>query len=374
MPKCIYCGATFSTAEGEHILQNSLGARWKSDQIVCSREQDGFGRTIDLELANRLKSFRNLFDHETGRGNPAPTLKDLPTLEGKKVALEPGGVLQLNQPEVKVAPHSDNARMVQILMRDSRDAGWALHLLKQQLPNAQIDEAALRQNSVPTRTETEDVVKLTFAFGGLPYLRAVTKAVFNLAAANGAPVDLPAFDAARAFVRDGSGASEHIVRFAAAHAFEPDSKLSPVDHFAAVATRGTTVLGYLQLYGALQYVLQLATDYRGPALAFGYLVNPRRDSDPAEMRQPVFSAEKLPGFYDQPDPITEATMSWMTTKLNAIVAFHQRIGLEKRVSEIVDDVLGPHHGKPLTPELLGELSRRVAELAAAKFGAHRPGI
>lgn len=372
MPTCIYCGAAFADAEAEHILQNSLGARWTSDQIVCSREQADFGRTIDLDLSNRLKTFRNLLDHETGRGNPPPTLKDLPTLEGKKVALQPGGVLQLNQPEVKITPGSNNTKAVEISMRDMRDIGWALHLLKSQLPNAQIDEEVIRKLSVSTRREAEEVVHLRFEFGGIPYLRAVTKAAFNLAAAKGVDVHDSAFDAARSFVRDGSGASENIVRYAVAHAFAPDSKLSPVDHFVAVAVQGNAVVGYVQLYGALEYVMQLADNYRGQSFAHGYLVNPLRNTTPAESREPRFDPQKLPALRDQPDPITEETMRWMRQRLNPIIAFHQQSGLEKRMAQIVDEVLLPHDGKPLTAELLRTLSLRIAELAAAKLSTRVP--
>jgi len=360
MPTCIYCRCNFASAGGEHILQNSLGARWTSPTIVCGNDQKHFGGTIDLDLSNQLKTFRSLFDHETGRGNPAPTLKDLPTLRGNRVALEPGGVLQLNQPEVTVKPHTANSKAVEISMRDDRDIGWALHLLKQQVPNAQIDESLIRRLAVRATKGVEEVVNLQLQFGGPRYHRAGVKSVFNLAAACGAPAHDPCFDAVRGFVREGRGDSDQFIRFAVKHNFVPATKLSPVDHFIAVVSRGNLVQGFLQYYGALQHVLQLATDYHGPAFCFGYVVNPLRDTNPAETRSPVFDPDRLPKFLDQPALPTEATMAWMRARLGPVIEFHLNAGRKKRIAQIVDEVLGPHAGKAFTPDLMRKLAGRIA--------------
>lgn len=68
MPTCIYSKAKFDLADGEHILQNFLGARWVSNQIVCNEVQKQFGETIDCDLEKALRPFRNLLGSKGGRG------------------------------------------------------------------------------------------------------------------------------------------------------------------------------------------------------------------------------------------------------------------------------------------------------------------
>lgn len=57
---CIYRQQQFETASGEHILQNSMGARWQSNTIVCDEVQRDFATTIDTALEKGFQEFRLL--------------------------------------------------------------------------------------------------------------------------------------------------------------------------------------------------------------------------------------------------------------------------------------------------------------------------
>ena len=89
MFRCIYSLAEFPESNGEHILQNFLGARWVSRRLVCNALQSEFGRTIDPALEEGLKQVRNLLGTLGGRGGDGPTLKHLPVTTGEYLDLEP---------------------------------------------------------------------------------------------------------------------------------------------------------------------------------------------------------------------------------------------------------------------------------------------
>jgi HNH endonuclease len=366
MPTCIYCGAEFTNADAEHILQNALGARWKSKKIVCDLDQTRFGNTIDADLADRLEIFRNLFDVNSGRGGRAPTLRNLPTLSGKSVALKPGGVLQPNEPKIEVSPHNEDSVMVNVAMRDARDIGWVLHLIKEKVPNARIDADLIKRLAVKTVEGTSDVVKLELAVGGLEYHRAAVKSVFNLVGASGIPVMDACFDPVRAFVRDGTGNIDDFIRFAAEHAFAPATKFGPIDHFVAVVGQGAKVDAFLQYYGAVQHCISLARNYLGAPFALGYLVNPLRGTEPAESRAPVFDEAKLPRTEDHPSPPTEATWAWMRSRVGLVMDYYVRNGREQKVEQIIKEVLEPHDGELFTRELIAVLAQRLASAFSAR--------
>ena len=102
MNRCIYCLSDFDSASGEHILQNSLGARWTSDTISCDACQKEFGDTVDVAVGEAFAWLRNLFDIDSGRRKRAATIKKLPTPSGRAVNLEPGAVPRLNQPLIEI--------------------------------------------------------------------------------------------------------------------------------------------------------------------------------------------------------------------------------------------------------------------------------
>jgi len=89
MNTCIYSFEEFEAAHGEHVLQNSLGARWTSENIVCDDVQQTFGSTIDVALAKAYEPIRNFLKIRTGRGRAAPMLRRLLSDRGQVFNLQP---------------------------------------------------------------------------------------------------------------------------------------------------------------------------------------------------------------------------------------------------------------------------------------------
>ena len=98
MFRCIYSLTEQDHSDGEHILQNFLGARWTSSEIVSDDLQRAFGKGIDADFEKCLRVVRNLLGTLGGRGGEGPTLKRLATTDQLKVNLLPGGEVQMAAP------------------------------------------------------------------------------------------------------------------------------------------------------------------------------------------------------------------------------------------------------------------------------------
>ncbi|MCE2504853.1 MAG: hypothetical protein J4G05_12500, partial [Chlorobi bacterium] len=59
-------------SDGEHILQNFLGTRWTSLEIVYNEVQAEFGQTIDASLERGLQPIRNLRGYKSDEGADRP--------------------------------------------------------------------------------------------------------------------------------------------------------------------------------------------------------------------------------------------------------------------------------------------------------------
>ena len=60
MRKCIYSKEEFEQADGEHILQDSFGARWTSNEISSNSVQKTFGEGIDNTIASQFQKIRTI--------------------------------------------------------------------------------------------------------------------------------------------------------------------------------------------------------------------------------------------------------------------------------------------------------------------------
>ena len=140
MTKCIYSGEEFNESDGEHILQNFIGARWTSHEIVCNEVQSDFGQTIDVSLEQGLQPLRNLLGTKGGRGNLGPILKGLSTTKGERVNLPPGKAPSYSEPTVIVKPEQDGRYRVQMHMSTINQLGWALAKLRHEHPDLKVSE------------------------------------------------------------------------------------------------------------------------------------------------------------------------------------------------------------------------------------------
>ena len=308
-----------------------------------------------------LRPIRNLLSTRSGRGEDAPTLKRLEAASGEIVDLEPGAKPRLNRPVVEVKPHaSGTGHEVRIEIGTEKHIEWALAELRKKLPGAAnaITADMIRQHGKRGKGYIQGPVKLQIVLGGSDYARGILKSCFNLLAAHGGPALDACFDPLREFVLNGNGASENFLRWpTCASGVLP--QLGPADHFLGLVSRENRVEGVVQLFGGILHSVCLTKAYAGPALKLGYLVDPLREADPAENRNPQFLDDSILVFDAQPDKPGPETWAAAEKAFNIVGEVFKERTLKELTSSTLQEVWAP--GTPLTDEVRKEFASRLAK-------------
>lgn len=345
---CIYCESRFTTADREHILQNSLGARWVSDVIVCDECQSLFGRTIDSDLSHSFGWIRNLFEIRSGRNDDPPIMRRLETEGGRVVDLKPGGIPRLNKPHIVAPEVMEHSATGQISLGTLSQLEWAKKLLRDRYGNIEIHVGEMQTVSEPLG----EFVKMNVSIGGPEYARAIVKACFNLYAACFPDLARRAcFDTVRRFVREGIGNGADFQRWPCT----PISftKLSDLEHQIVIVNRGTLVEGAVLLFGHIHHSIRLCqtfdVDKNG---CCSYVVDPLRERKPAEVKNSITDPGWVPGFSDQPSELNSEGQEHLAKSLSQLSAICEKRTTTKESSDFFVDVKLPKG--PAPDDLLGD--------------------
>ncbi|KVD13791.1 hypothetical protein [Burkholderia ubonensis] len=373
MNRCIYTKEQFETADGEHILQNFLGARWTSSEISSNQAQHQFGATIDVALADGLKEIRNLLGARGGRGEPGPSLKNISGSEGTRFTVDPGGKPNIAEPVIKTTQMPDGRHQVQVVLGDMKQLGWAVAKLREMFPDSSFDIEELRRHAVSQSGYLSEHLNYRSGLGGDEFFRGTLKAAFNLIGVSDADTALlDVFDEVRTFILNGTGDHKKFVRWLNTVEEIALPKIGEFDQFVSVYSTDGFVDGYIQFYGEIGFLLRLAEGYSGPEFCYGYLVDSLRDAMPAEIRNPEFSKENIPTFESGSPLPNEVVWPVFGTRFSRILERYYKRADMQNLSRIVDDVLRPHIGKTTTEEMLGELSLNAAEYIVHRLRMGRP--
>ena len=370
MPTCIYSRQHFEHANKEHILQNALGARWASGQIVCNELQEQFGETIDLALTGRLQAIRTHFGTESGRGKSSPSLLRLETASGQLIDVEAGGQPRLSEPIVEFEELPDGHVQVHIELADKKQIDWAIAKVRAKYPRANIDREAFL-STAETRTEPlTEPIRLPFTLGGPEYFRGMLKSCFNLLAMNYRDeVMLPCFDPLRLFIATGVGDLDQHNAFAIDPAPLDLPRLGPIDHGIFIINRGRAVQGVIRFFGELIHVFKLTDGYDAPTpIHCGYVVDPLREAEPAEDKTPIFTPGMIPEFHGLPcEPTSSAQVALHAQVCRIFDKFFARArNVDHIIRGAIQDAWGAPHGQVITPEMIARLSAAIdARMIAA---------
>jgi hypothetical protein len=354
MYTCIYSRTQFESATREHILQNSLGARWDSPEIVSNQVQQEFSETIDKALEIGLKEYRTLLGSEGGRGG-APRALKVETTEGRTVLVGPGGVARLAEP--RVVPVPGNPHSFHIEISSAADAGWVAKKIHDLFPNVDIAtakasiEAALG-NPPKVTSDPTDRLKLTPILGGEEFFRAILKAAFNLLGVKDTALALdPIFDPLRDFVRMGKGGSRDFARWPTQRPVGLPS-MGEFDHWIAVYSRGSEIEAFAQFFGAFHWSLRLASGYQGPEFCHAYQVDPLREAEPAENRSPNATNQSFPlfasGSEEQDETVRRYGQAQSEGFLNRYLTRAYRKQQNAELEAAIAQAWGPADGRKLT--------------------------
>ena len=369
MYTCIYTRRQFETATREHILQNFLGARWDSPQIVSNEVQQAFAINIDKALETGLQEYRLLLGSEGGRGGLPRPLK-VETTTGKSALLQPGGFAKLAEP--KVTPNPGNPEEFQVAISSAADVGWAAAKIRDHFPSVEMDAliAALSDkaaNPPPQPSQQDDRLLLKPQIGGEDFFRGILKSLFNLLGVNDAALALdPIFEPLRAFVLTGAGGSRTFSRWPV-RAPPKLPKLGEFDQFIAVYSRGAFVEGFAQFFGAFHWAFRLAPGYSGAEFCFAYCVDPLRKATPAEDRKPVVTPDSFPPFELGRAEHDEDTWRYGREQAVAFLRRHlrraQQQALRNDIARLIRETLGPPDGRVLTAADIARVTEAARSLA-----------
>jgi hypothetical protein len=367
MNVCIYTKSEFSEADGEHILQNFLGARWVSHEISCNEAQSLFGKTIDSALEEGLRQFRNLLGTKGGRGGEGPDVKNVKDSEGNTYHVLPGGVPHLAEPIIKTRELENGVHEVQAKLGDIKQLGWAIAKLKSQFPGATFDIDEIKGGMKAESGYLNDRVGMRAGIGGRDYFRGLLKSVFNLLGVNNPSVALmPCFDGVRDYVLRGSGDDKNHIRWLATADKLPVVDLGPVDHFVCIYSCGGNVDGIVQFFGGISHGVRLTDCYDGPEFSYGYQVNPFRNSEPPETRAPAFDPGSFPRFEDGFDAPGPDVWTVYGARVSQLMTTYYDIASEAEISRIVDRILMPHVGEELSQARVDELINEVLKFIVSR--------
>ena len=116
-------------------------------------------------------------------------------------------------------------------------------------------------------------------------------------------------------------------------------------------------------------MIQLADQYDGQPIHCGYQIDPFRESDTAEMRQPKFDDDIVPIFDEQPRDFDEGCSATLSSRLGRIIQVYYDRADQKLIQEVFDEILLPHTGEPFTEELAARFSQRLAERYVERLAA-----
>jgi hypothetical protein len=374
MPQCIYTKESFQTSDGEHILQNFLGARWTSTEIASNEAQSEFGRTIDAALEKGMRSIRTWLGTLGGRGGESAALKNILGSSGNRYHIAPGGKPTLAEPVITENPLSDGTHQIQAELGNVKQVGWLVAKLKKMYPNNDWDADKIKPLLFEQPSYTRERFTLPSHFGGDDFSRGALKSAFNLLGEKDAELALtPTFDGVRNFILKGDGKCPNFLRWLATKEEFDLPKIGEFDHFLAVYSRNNAVEGYVQYFGELGFLLKLSDDYRGPDFAYSYLVDPFREGQPPEQRLVNFKIEKIPTFSDGRELPDELAISVLLERFARLMKRQEDRQRRSNISRIVDETLLPHVGEELSAEILDNLARKIAEFFVFQMLPYQDG-
>lgn len=341
----------------EHIIPASVGGKLKKRGVLCKSCNNTAGEDWDSDLARQLNFFSVTFDVDRERG-PAPPEK-VRTSTGEELLLHPG------KPMTQVRPVFKSTQLpgriaYEIQARSMDEAKAIVKKLARKHPDLDV-EAVLASAQISNEL-LDGYIHVSTDFAGGLAGRSIVKSALCWAALQGVPATVC------------HEAREYLTNTAAEPCFgfinEPDPVLNrpkgvPL-HCVAVSSLGTAgqLLGYVEFFGWRRIVIQLASDYRGPAVHASHFIDPRT-SEVLELDIELrFDHATVASIFDYkhclPDQVIASAEPIIETMLEKL----SKQETDRASAEMVERAFrecGASEGEMLTEEHLRRLSESMAK-------------
>lgn len=249
----------------EHVFINAIGGKLKSNKLLCKKCNNDLGNKLDSELAKQCNFLMNFLLLEREKGS-------YQAISGKT---EDGEEFILNGAEIKnksnynIERNGDNIN-ASFSGSDEKDLKKFLRQLKNKVPQVNVEE--IIENVNPLKYYLNEPVTVNTKVGGEIAMRAIAKIAVNYYILNGgnrSPIT-PIID----YIKKGS--SSKFVHYY----YKIDNNRLKVDnenifHYINLVGSSTekTLYCYIELFGALKFIVILSFEYQGKNVNHEYCYN-----------------------------------------------------------------------------------------------------
>jgi hypothetical protein len=107
----------------------------------------------------------------------------------------------------------------------------------------------------------------------------------------------------------------------------------------------------------LVYPFQLTATYSGSPFSSAYIVDPLRESEPAEQRNPTFDLANVPVFADQQDEWNAAVQAAYMKGVSRVMDLHFERSRQAMMMRSLKEVIQEHGGDEFTEANIKRLRR-----------------
>jgi hypothetical protein len=368
MTQCLFCDAVLDeNTKPEHILLNALGGKKTTKKAICSACNNRFGGTIDDVITSQVVAIRNMLQLESGKGAPAPTLKNVEGSE-HKFNIRGDGNMELVAKPFTIEKIEDGKWNVQIQARSEEHLAQIVPHLAAALRISEDDLRAqlIGGGQASLVTQRPGVVHHRLLLGGPDAIRSAVKASLVLWSTVVGNKDLKGapYDAARQFVVAGD---EQFVRNRThidSRAFPDIEKMKAAYGlmFNLIYVRSDEsgrVVGHFTLYNAIAWQFTLAEAGGTKNAKIALISNPL---DPSQWSDRAADEFDVPfAWLNSPDYSDEFARS--RARLEAIIKHYSEINAPKEQQRIIEGCfreLNIPPGGTVPPDKLNEFAALLA--------------
>lgn len=365
MNKCYDCDTdlTDENRSVEHIINNSIGGRLKSKDLLCIKCNSSFGSDLDVAISEAFSFFSNQIDVKRDRGE-APDVQGVETTTGEEMKISPQGKPYLAKPSVNVIKKDDGQTNYKIVARDKEELKKILAGVKKKHPEHadKIDEYV---EKVQIQTRVPDELKFSLQVGGNEIFRAVTKMAINLYVYN---KGVPDYIKERLFSVKSKNKVEYV------YFYYPDQTVfatseSQISHSILVKSDENLLFSVVELFSCCQYLIILNSNYLGPVIDASYsfdLMEQKILANNVVYAPSIAEVERI--IKDRPNP--QAKVGEQIHRFGVIAQSQQRFNqeVESVVQGAFEKSLGKHDpNTTVTEEMVDELMAHLMPEIFKKF-------
>jgi hypothetical protein len=270
--KCYVCGQDAGSVED--IIPTGIGGALRSRKLLCTEHNNWLGREVDAELCRQLLPLMNGLGVAPKSNTPdVPVTIPKKDVDGDSVEFirSADGVLRPRLPKANVVEHDDGTATIHIEAGSLRHARQILNGYKRKYPKLDVD--ALMENLAVRTEDYYGPVRFQLdLLGGDRLFRAAAKVILGFALHRGVPRDqLQELISCVVGTADTSMVSPcYQVEYAAgSRRFD--------GHALVIRSEGKKLVGYVEFFGVLRFMVLLSNEYDGPIAEDTYGHSPLDD-------------------------------------------------------------------------------------------------